>query len=418
VENCQHLSALLEVLLPVQDILEGRVDEPEPPEWCEKRGWTEFLSSLSDQELWRCEAEGLAEVVPYLSGVPDTLQSLAKNVNIIGRLSAVHPGNQVSQEALRFVRARKQRQLGPLLHAVGPMAKNAKRIIDIGAGTGHFTRLAAEVFEREVVGLDRDPQRLEAAKMLVETRLKQGAEGVSQARFERRDAFREPLGLQESDLAVGLHACGAVGDQLVQAVAREQCDLALVSCCFQKIPELVRIPLSQAGLLLRLPKDILGLANLSSRPEGVETSLQANLAARQARFALYRLLRARNLKVTPGEAMRGINRRRAHEGFRALAQRALLIRGLSPGSEAELSHYEIESQQLYGKIRRFTLPRHLLSRLVELAVVLDRASCLEESGLYVSVLTLCAQSDTPRNVCIFASQERKRLPNFEDGMHG
>jgi hypothetical protein len=48
---------------------------------------------------------------------------------------------------------------------------------------------------------------------------------------------------------------------------------------------------------------------------------------------------------------------------------------------------------------------------VELAVVLDRAAALEESGQHVIVGTLFDQSVTPRNVALFASRARERLPS-------
>jgi hypothetical protein len=48
--------------------------------------------------------------------------------------------------------------------------------------------------------------------------------------------------------------------------------------------------------------------------------------------------------------------------------------------------------------------------LVELTVVLDRASSLEERGHAVRVASFCERSVTPRNVALFASPSRDRLP--------
>ena len=56
------LEAVRGVLLPVRDILDGRVEDDAPPAWCERRGWTGALLGLDDEELARCEAEIAQEI--------------------------------------------------------------------------------------------------------------------------------------------------------------------------------------------------------------------------------------------------------------------------------------------------------------------------------------------------------------------
>jgi hypothetical protein len=64
----------------------------------------------------------------------------------------------------------------------------------------------------------------------------------------------------------------------------------------------------------------------------------------------------------------------------------------------------------YALIRRLSLPRSMLARLIEVLVSLDRAVHLEERGLQVGVATLFEQGVSPRNIGIFASHSRLRLP--------
>ena len=52
----------------------------------------------------------------------------------------------------------------------------------------------------------------------------------------------------------------------------------------------------------------------------------------------------------------------------------------------------------------------MLARLLEVTVVLDRAAALEESGHDVLVATLFDRAVTPRNIGLFASRDRARLP--------
>jgi hypothetical protein len=396
----RSLARALAVLVPVLDIVEGRVDGGAPPDWCEARGWTEFLLSLPDDVLARCEAEGLAACIDGLAAAPRDLVELshavveASRLPVLQGLSLAPPG-----ERYRSVPARKRAQLAHLLGAIAPMAARARRIVDVGAGRGHFTRLAAEVFECEALGLERVPERVEAAAALA---------AGSRASFITFDAFQEKLAFLPDDLGVGLHACGELGDRMVLAAAEAPCDLVLVSCCLQKIGGPARGPLSRMAALsgFSLPKAALGLANLTSRLVGVEASLDDMLAARENRHALLCLLRARGETIVPGEEMRGINRRRARAGLRELASRALAARGLPPATEDEILAHEAAARQEFARMRRLSLPRAMLARLTEVAVVLDRAARLEESGHAVEVAVVFDPDVTPRNLAILARAER------------
>lgn len=393
------LDAVSEIAHGVLDILHERVDAPVPPSWSERRGWTAFLLALPDDVLTRCEAEGLAAVLPALAQAPGDLRALALAVS---RVTALPSLNTLSHAlpTLRSVSARKQQQLAALLGAISPLALAAARIVDVGAGSGHLTNLAASLFDRQALGIERNDALINAARARAE---------VPHAQFVARDACQEPLGLQASDLAIGLHACGEVGDKLSEAAGDAGCDLALVTCCLQKISTSARLPLSgERGVVLR--KDILGLGNLTAQAEGVERDLATMLRARQSRFALWRLLRARGLDLSAGEAMKGINRRRAVAGLEDIAQKALALRGLAPASTAELRHHAQQAERDYGMIRRLSLPRHMLSRLVELSVVLDRAARVQRTGSVVLVATLFDRAVSPRNTGIFASRHGERLP--------
>jgi hypothetical protein len=137
------------------------------------------------------------------------------------------------------------------------------------------------------------------------------------------------------------------------------------------------------------------------------------MRAREIRFALRALLTTRGLKdLLPGEEMRGINRRRARpkNGLGPLAARACALRGLPAPTDAELRHHEADARRRHAAVRRLSLPRSMLARLVEIAVVLDRAAALEERGLHVRVATIFDRATSPRNVALFASREAERLP--------
>lgn len=397
-------------MIPVLDIVNAPVESAEPPAWCEQRGWADFLLSLAEDELHTCEEEGLDVGLQHLAGAPVELRTLAatvRRVTTLPRLSVA--AASLPDAALRGVPARKREQLGALLGVAAPLAASAARVVDVGAGSGHLARLSAELFRRETLALERDPLRLRAAHRLAKQRTQSA--GVLAVRFTAADVGPEPLELEPTDLAVGLHACGELGDRLVLAAATVRCDLLLCSCCFQKITTPERAMLAQGGGALSLKKAVLGLANLTSQAAGIEASLTDNLRGRQARLAVRRLLQARGLAVAPGEEMHGVNRRRAQAGFTELVETVLAARRLPPPTPAELRFHADDAEREYGAIRRLSLPRHLLARLVEVTVVLDRAAALEERGQAVLVAELCERRVTPRNTVLVATADPKRLPS-------
>jgi SAM-dependent methyltransferase len=403
----QALSRVQCTLLPALDIVEQRVDEAEIPAWCARRGWSDFLLGLADADLERCEAEGLARVAPSLAGLPTDLSELAERVRELCVLPRLETPLIAQDEAeFRGVPWRKRQQLTTLLGVLAPLVSQARRIVDVGAGSGHFARLSARHFALETLGLERSSERVARAS----ARARADANHGHTAEFAVIDVVREPLELRAGDLAIGLHACGELGDTLVRRVASSGADLGLISCCLQKISGPERASLSHAAGSFALPKDSLGLSNLSSRAVGVEASIEHTMRARQARYALRLLLRARGLELAPGAEMHGINRRRAHTGLLDIAARALAQRGLSAPSADELAGHERAGARQFGAMRRLSLPRNMLARIVELSVILDRAAWLEENGFALRVAALFERAVSPRNIALFASKDAARLP--------
>jgi hypothetical protein len=88
------------------------------------------------------------------------------------------------------------------------------------------------------------------------------------------------------------------------------------------------------------------------------------------------------------------------------------MRSLRAPSAAELTFHEQSAARDYARVRRLSLPRNLLARLVELAVIFDRGAALEAAGHEVCIATLFKRNVSPRNVGIFASRVSQRLPRL------
>ena len=87
----------------------------------------------------------------------------------------------------------------------------------------------------------------------------------------------------------------------------------------------------------------------------------------------------------------------------AVAAPSLTRRGLELATEAELARIADQARTEHARIRRLSLPRAMLGRVVEQAVMLDRATFLEEQGYEVRVQPLFARTISPRNLAVLAT---------------
>jgi len=400
-----RLAAVLPLLEEHLDVVEGRVtSSEEPPAWCERRGLSSFLLDLGDTDLALCERDGLASWALRGDGVPQNLRDMAEAVRAstdLGPPRAMAPTSPVLAGASN----RKRAQLGAWHQVLcGPEStlddRGHSRIVDWGSGRGHLTRWAAEVLGLPALGVEREASRVERAREM---------SPMARVQFDRRDALTQPPPLDPSDLAIGLHACGDLGDALLDAAREVRCDVVLLPCCLQKTASDVWRPRSAQArsCKVHIRRASLGLANTTPHERGVEVSIEQTMAARGARYALRMLLESRGVPTQPGEEMRGINRRRARRGLPALAEMAFARLGLSPPTASELAWAQDEGKRRHDRVRRLSLPRSMMGRVVEVTHALDRACTLAEAGFAVDVFPLVDAKITPRNLTISGLAPRR-----------
>jgi len=292
---------------------------------------------------------------------------------------------------------RKRAQIDAFGQLVLPLVTRSTRVVDVGAGHGHLTREIAQETALPVVGFDRDAALVGRARTL--------SPGATPT-FAVTDVLRDGLSLSTGDCVIGLHACGELGDVMVTSVARSRgTTLALVGCCLQKRRQVSRRPLRSVPDLddrLDLPRSLLGLSNLAAGEEGVEVSRAENLAARERRLALHRLLSEGGAALRFGAEIEGLNRRTAQRDLSALVARAFALRGRPRPSRKAIDEAAAWARREHARARRLSLPRAMLARVLEVYVLLDRAAHLEEHGFEVEVGTLFPASVSARNLALFA----------------
>lgn len=389
-----------------RDVLEARpTDDDDPPGALVARGWASFLLSLDDAALAALEIEGHEAAWP--DGAPASLVALATQAReICGAIAPFALENGPIGRARRQEKPRKRAQIDAFARLVLPLAGSATRVLDVGSGHGHLTRELAERMALPVVGLERDGALAARARAL--------STSSPSASFAITDVLRDGLPLGPGDCVIGLHACGELGDVMVESAARARASIALVGCCLQKRRALSRrllagAPGGEAPLerALDLPRDLLGLSNLTARDEGVEASRAENLAARERRLALHRLLSAAlSEPLRLGAEIDGLNRRAAHGDLDSLVRRAFELRGLSAPTARAVEDAAARARHNHAAQRRLSLPRAMLARALEVMVLLDRARYLDTRGFAVAVGTLFPDEISARNLALVASPAR------------
>jgi SAM-dependent methyltransferase len=390
-----HLETTARLVADCRDILDGRPGSSgTTPRALVARGWDSFLLSLGEDELEGIEARGHAARWPERTP-PDLRALLERAVGVCLLPTFLTPGGS-PRPLRRGETPRKRAQIEAFARLVLPLAPRSTRVVDVGSGHGHLTREIALETALPVVGLDRDGALVGRARTL--------SSGHSPA-FAVSDILRDGLSLSPGDCVIGLHACGELGDVMVTSVARSRgATLALVGCCLQKRRQASRRPLSAvAGLddRLDLPKGLLGLSNLAAGDDGVEASRAQNLAARERRLALHRLL-AGDGPMGFGAELEGLNRRAAQRDLSVVVARAFALRGRPAPSPKAVDDAAAWAQGEHARARRLSLPRAMLARVLEVYVLLDRAAHLEEHGFEVEVGALFPASVSARNLALLA----------------
>jgi hypothetical protein len=102
----------------------------------------------------------------------------------------------------------------------------------------------------------------------------------------------------------------------------------------------------------------------------------------------------------------GLSRHAIRRGLGAVAAEALARHGdARAAGRGEISRCEGDARAEYERMRVLTLPRAMVGEVLEMAVVLDRAALLEESGRFGRVRTcrLFGDDVSMRNLCIEAA---------------
>jgi hypothetical protein len=376
-----------------KDVVLSRV-EAMSPGWAETRGWQAYLLGISEADLERADTEGIAAWFLGDAACPTSLRELAERTAELTSLVPVPLGDPPTVN-FPFMNVRKRGQVAAILRVLRESFPALSEIVDVGAGRGQLTTQASSALSVTAVGLERDPERVAVATALA---------GDLPVRFVTADVLsptENPLLSMPPDahrLLMALHGCGELADALVTAAVATRAAVLLLACCPQKIRGQQRTALMPGGPTW--PREILGLANVMARTQGIEGDLKQALATKKSRLALRYMLAARGATIPAGEEMRGVNRRKANAGFAIFAQAVCQVRGFPAPTPHEIAAADEQAQEHYLAQRRLSLPRSMLGRALEIFLALDRALYLQHHGYHTRVVELFPAAYSPRNLAV------------------
>ncbi|NWY94903.1 RRNAD protein, partial [Loxia curvirostra] len=332
-------------------------------------------------------------------------------------------------------------------------ATGCERVVDIGAGQGHLSRLLAFGLGLRVTAVESDARLVGLAQRFDQELLRELAKtrGLAHRRHPpcpltpraplhvagRLDpaapwgefllppdppgagpAARNPLGGPGGSedggrvLLTGLHACGDLGPALLCHFARSPAvaAVALVGCCYMKLSSAPQqspsYPLSAS--VAALPGHQLSYRAREAACHALE-EYQGRLRGGGAhlRAHCYRaVLECLICAAEPGKRHLGLQPgRKAHTlSFPQYAQLGLPLAGLDPvGVPLDSGAMGAMLEQQHKVVAFYTLGQ-LLAPVVETLILLDRLLYLREQGFHCALVPLFNPRFSPRNFVLVAAR--------------
>ncbi|XP_016159482.1 PREDICTED: protein RRNAD1 [Ficedula albicollis] len=323
----------------------------------------------------------------------------------------------------RHVKPKKQHEIQRLSQLLQRLsqATGCERVVDIGAGQGHLSRILSFGLGLSVTAVDSDGRLVSLAERFDQELLRElgKARGLGKARAG--PAAQNPLGGPGGSedggqvLVTGLHTCGDLSPALLCHFTRSPAvaAVALASCCYMKLSTAPQPPGCPLGYPLSASVAALPGHQLSYRAreaachaleefEGRLRGGSSHLRAHCYRAALESLICAaepskRHLGLQPGRKAHGLS-------FPQYAHLVLPLAGLDPARvplDSEAVGAMLEQQH---KVVAFYTLGQLLAPVVETLILLDRLLYLRERGFHCALVPLFNPQFSPRNLVLVAAR--------------
>lgn len=292
--------------------------------------------------------------------------------------------------------ARKSAQVQGFVASLAPALPAAGRLVDWCSGHGHLGRALARAAGLELLCVERDPGLCATGEGLA------AREGV-RAEFLCADALGDAAaaGLGPGAVGVALHACGQLGDRLLERGAAAGATLlALAPCCYHRRPAedpALRSAAGRAcGLVLRADQARLATAEEVVASPRVRALRRQEQAWRQGLELLVQEATGRDTYL----GFPSLRRRGELRDFRSFCEHLAPLKGVTLPPRVAWAQAEAAGWARARTARALGLPRALFRRPLEQLLVLDRALWLLERGRQAGLGRFCAREASPRDLLV------------------
>lgn len=209
---------------------------------------------------------------------------------------------------------------------------------------------------------------------------------------------------QYYDYIFALHACGDLSEKTIKSFINSQSQYLLNwGCCYHK-RENSWCPLSDIGkkVLPLFDKYALTLAAKAYKP-WTEDALRERFFVKRKRYALELFLKEKNIRIADFKT--GPLHLSSYQGsFFDYLDKIEELKIYKFNKKDALDFFETHNKYIDDLIN-LGLYRDLWGRIIEVAIVLDRALFLEENGYFVEIIETFNPAISPRNLLLTACKK-------------
>lgn len=402
-------------LIPYQQIWEEEIMNlyPESIEFYPKE-WLEILNSLNESEIYQIDCKEIPHAIENT-----TLAQFIRKLKTLTEIKFKELPSPLLLENWAFnqVKEKKKHEI----NCIAPLLKNLfdknlfKRVIDIGGGVGHFSRVLSHYYKIPTISLDKNKNFQEIGQERLKKYRK--LEGHANVKFinheyKKYECDKEKLLLQniyqENSFLFGLHACGPLSVKLVKhTVQFKTKGLLSFGCCYYTQNKNEDFPISnfyKKKNFFSINSFGLSLATRSHAPMELKDFITKK-NVKYFRYALHLFLIKyfQNKFFTDvGESPLSIYSKPFSLYIHSKLQQLNLTHNFSMEFFDKFYH-DIETQRELKTMWFCNIIRWQLGRALEISLLLDRAIYLEENGYNVEMKQFFQEEISPRNIGILAT---------------
>lgn len=371
-----------------------------PTEWID-----DLLPHLNDQTLWEMtHFKGLDRL---------TSISLKHYFSEIQRLSHLPTSNLVqfspTTRAWEFMTPKKQHEISHLIPLIEKihLGHELTKIVDIGGGQGHLAQTISHHQNIKVLSLDMD-QTVQNAGRVREMK----KYSLNKVEYHAHKlCYPDPTFknfLDHKTLTTGLHTCGELACAHIMNSSETRASIFNLGCCYHKMSSEFT-NLSKLAQKNPLPLTHFALTLAAGPYQKVsKNDVSLRIQVKKFRYCFHMLLFDQlniheqvTLGNCPQELYYGDFATYAIEQFK----RAKIE---CPMSAKDLNLYQDDSKRrgLIDQMISTGLVRDSLTRVLEVAIQLDRALWLEEQGYQSELIEVFDAKESPRNIALIGIPNR------------